>query len=211
MNGKRRAPNRHDVPRLVVCTAAVLVAHGVAATLVDPRPQLRLPDAPTRPVASVRLVTVAQDERAEVPEPATEAVRPSPELPEAGEGGQAPRPLPASTLAVGSVEASLRFYRFGEVDVAAEPETDWNLQLETLDAAQLERAAFDVWIDDGGRILACTFLEMSPGVSPDARAALEAELMSTVLVPAVRQGVRVASHRRVEIYVDGIKTSLDGR
>jgi hypothetical protein len=117
----------------------------------------------------------------------------------------------ASTLAAGSVEANLRFYRFGEVDVAAEPEGDWNLQLETLDAAQIERAAFDVWIDDRGRILACTFLETVPSIPPAARAALEAELMSTVLVPAVRQGERVASHRRVEIYVDGIKTSLDGR
>lgn len=200
------------MPRVVLCALAVLLAHGAAATLVGTAPLLRLSSAAPQRPSPLRVVIVRPAAEQRPVAVAAVASPPAALIPVApAPGTAAPLPIAASSLAQGTQEATVHFYGFSEVDAAAEPETGWNVQLDTLDAAGIERAAYDVWIDERGRIVACSLLETGAAITPVLRAALEAELMATALTPAVRQGARVASHRRLEIYVDGIQTSRDAR
>ena len=72
----------------------------------------------------------------------------------------------------------VRFYRLSEVDSPAEPEGDWALDLDALDALGLDRVAFEVLVSDRGVIVSCVLLD-SAGLPPDVRAGLEQRLRST--------------------------------
>lgn len=212
----RRQP-RDSLP-LAVCAGVVLIAHGVALTLADGKPLRRTSATPgaaasslqaiaVRPLAAVDTLRPARDDAEPIGRDAAPAGERAAAAVAQATGAAA---LDAASRADGTVAAAVRFYRFAEVDAAAEPRSQWNVALETLDAAGLERVAFDVWIDERGRILACSLLG-AEGLDPAVRRALETRLMTTELVPAIRDGVDVASHRRVEIYVDAGDTSGYGR
>jgi hypothetical protein len=95
---------------------------------------------------------------------------------------------------------STRFYAYAEVDRAAKPEHDWNIDLAALDALGLERLVFEVFISDTGQIVDCTVLAPT-GLPEDSRHALEQRLLETRLTPALRAGQAVASRRRIEMLV----------
>lgn len=97
-------------------------------------------------------------------------------------------------------EQPIRFYRFTEVDRPADPQTDWAIEPEALDKLGLQRLAFEVLIDDRGEIVGCTILD-PPALADDIRDDLESKLRATSMNPALRAGQRVASVRRIELFL----------
>jgi hypothetical protein len=95
---------------------------------------------------------------------------------------------------------AFRFFASGEVDRPAEPDSDWNLDTAVLDAAGIERLVFDVFVSDTGGGVGCTILEPAE-IAPATRTLLEDRLRQTVLQPALRGGMPVASVRRIEVTV----------
>ena len=92
------------------------------------------------------------------------------------------------------------FYAFREVDSPASPETDWNLDVETLDQIGVQRLVFQVLISDRGDVVGCTVLEPSD-LADDVKRDLEKLLSQTKVRPALRAGQLVASVRRIELLV----------
>ena len=108
---------------------------------------------------------------------------------------------PALTLTQTSDLAQpTRFYSYAEVDRAAKPEHDWNIDLAALDALGLEQLVFEVFISDTGQAVGCHVLAPT-GLPEDSRHALEQRLLETRLTPALRAGQAVASRRRIEMLV----------
>ena len=112
--------------------------------------------------------------------------------------------LPAARTAPASL-ASLPpspfvFYMFHEVDTPAFPESDWNLDVESLDAIGVQRLTFEVLISDRGDVVGCTVLAPSD-LADDVKRGLEQRLSATRLLPAERGGQLVASVRRIELAV----------
>ena len=97
----------------------------------------------------------------------------------------------------------LRLYGFDEVDVAAAPESEWAIDVDTLGAAGLTRLVFEVIVDERGSVLACTVLDPT-GLDDLVRSDLERRLAATPLRPAERGGRFVASVRRIEMRVETI-------
>lgn len=94
----------------------------------------------------------------------------------------------------------MRFYRSGEVDRPAEPDSDWNLDTAALDSASIQTLVFDIFVNRDGEVVGCKIL--APATLPDStRDALEDRLRQTVLRPALRGGTAVASVRRIEVSV----------
>ena len=92
------------------------------------------------------------------------------------------------------------FYTFHEVDNPAFPESDWNLDVESLDAIGVQRLAFEVLISDRGDVVGCTVLAPAD-LADDVKRGLEQRLSATRLLPAERGGQLVASVRRIELAV----------
>ena len=92
------------------------------------------------------------------------------------------------------------FYTIREVDDPAFPETDWNLDVDTLDQIGIQRLVFEVLINDRGEIVGCTILEPS-NLADDVKRDLEKRLSETNVLPALRAGQLVASVRRIELLV----------
>jgi hypothetical protein len=111
-----------------------------------------------------------------------------------------PAQLARATVA-GPEDAALRFFRIGELDEPAEPAAEWNLDIAALDELGLDRVAFELLIGDRGEIIACT-LAAPLDLPAEVRQALESRLQQTQMRPAVRDGVRVPSYRRIELFAD---------
>lgn len=92
------------------------------------------------------------------------------------------------------------FYTFREVDDPAFPETDWNLDVDTLDQIGVQRLVFEVLITDRGEVVGCTVFEPS-NLADDVKRGLEKRLSETSVLPALRAGQLVASVRRIELLV----------
>jgi len=115
----------------------------------------------------------------------------------------APRASATRHKVTASITAAdpIRFYRLSEVDEPAEPAAEWAIDLQSLDALGLGHLAFEVLVSDRGAVVSCAVLN-APGLNDEVRASLESRLMSTNMKPAVRAGLRVASVRHVELYVE---------
>ena len=96
--------------------------------------------------------------------------------------------------------AQVLFYSFNEVDDPAFPESDWNLDVESLDRIGAQRLVFEVLINDHGTVVGCTVLEPLD-LADDVKRELERRLSETSVLPAVRAGQLVASVRRIELLV----------
>lgn len=95
-------------------------------------------------------------------------------------------------------ESRTHFYRWHEVERAAEPESDWNLDAATLNAAGVPTLVFDIFISESGEVVACTIV--APEALPlELRLELEERVRQTPLRPAIRVGTPVASVRRIEV------------
>jgi len=144
--------------------------------------------APSEP----RLPTVA---RGAGPSPSTAPTTPRrapPNLPTA-------RTTPEATE-VNPLPQQILFYTFREVDNPAAPESDWNLDVESLDNIGVQRLVFEILVSDRGRVVGCTVLEPS-NLADDIKRSLEKRLSETSMRPAVRVGQLVASVRRIELFV----------
>jgi hypothetical protein len=116
-----------------------------------------------------------------------------------------PKPSPPETTkpapALQATEApSSRFYRIDEVDMPALPDSDWNLDAATLDAAGLSRIVFDVLISRSGEVVGCEVTEPR-NLDPTTKRSLEDRIREATLQPAQRQGANVPSVRRIELSV----------
>lgn len=111
-------------------------------------------------------------------------------------------PPPLSLAADESTDdmGAIRFYRSGEVEQRAEPESDWNLDTAVLDVLGIDKLVFDVFTDRSGRIVECTIV-FPDNLLAEARTTLEQHLRETVVKPAMRAGTAVATVQRIEITV----------
>ena len=190
---------------LILCTAGAIGVNAMGLALADQASSLDVP--PARKVArSTGTPLLIVPARPSLPhgetvrgDPGSAAPTVAVAVPE-----QPARPLlepwRESVTASRSIEP-VRFYRLSEVDSPAEPEADWALDLDELDALGLDRVAFEVLVSDRGVIVSCVLLD-GVGLPPDVRAGLEQRLRSTDMRPATLGGTRVASIRHVELYVD---------
>jgi hypothetical protein len=152
-----------------------------AVYVVPPAPQPPPPDPPRRVTPAPAQRSAAMPERQPTP---TVAASP---------------PVPKNT-APSDTANTVRYYRTGEVDRPAQPDSDWNLDAAALDAAGVSTMAFEVFVGSEGEVVDCTILEPKTLAEP-TRIALEARLRQTVLRPAERGGVAVPSVRRIEMSV----------
>lgn len=203
MGAPWRAEHRRTLT-VGACTVAIATAHGVVLVGLAGGPPLgSLRPTPAHP-PSMRIVTVPIAAAVSHPVFSRSEPAPRPTLPVAESTRSRPpiaRAIAAAAYAEGSVEGPERFWRFSEVDQPAEPQDDWALTLDALDGVARDRIGFDLWIDAHGRILACTVLG-DEDLPAEQRAALQAQLMGTLLQPAKRGGIAVASYRRIEIFVE---------
>ena len=109
-------------------------------------------------------------------------------------------PSPAPAVGTSDVPNAVRYYRIGEVDRPAVPESDWNLDTAALDSAGLSRMVFEVFVSREGLVVGCTILEPAR-LADEIRTRLEDRLKQSVLQPARRDGEAVASVRKIEIEV----------
>lgn len=109
-------------------------------------------------------------------------------------------PAPKHTPLADATNA-VRYYRTGEVDRPAQPDSDWNLDTAALDAAGLSAMVFEVFVSGTGEIVECTILEPK-SLLDGVREGLEARLRQTTVQPAQRAGAAVPSVRRIEISVE---------
>lgn len=181
-------------------------ASGTAAPALAPAPSratstllLVVPMAPAA-VASNRAT-------AAVPVKAIDAgARASPGAVTQRAGGLPARLADATTAS--RADAELRFFRLGEVDEPAEPASDWNVDVATLDQLGIDYVIFEVLVSDRGEIVNCA-LALPLDLRPEVRLGLEQRLRETEMRPAVKEGTRVASYRRIELYVD-VSNTLEG-
>jgi hypothetical protein len=196
-------PRRHFA--LIMCAAGAIGVNAMGLALADQASALDVP--PARKLARSQGVpllivparpSLSRGETARG-EPGSAALTVAVALP-----GQPSRPSFEPWRDSMTPSASIdpvRFYRLSEVDSPAEPEGDWALDLDALDALGLDRVAFEVLVSDRGVIVSCVLLD-GVGLPPDVRAGLEQRLRSTDMRPATLGGTRVASIRHVELYVD---------
>lgn len=211
-----RQPSRpHPVPAallrricaLTICITAALALNALAiGAFAEAASRSQAPSAGAAAVSWITAVTVDDRSKAYAAEQNANAldlthrdrltaIDPTLEGPQPS---SAVAPMaPASSAEDGSF---VRFYRSSEVDRPAEPDSDWNLDAATLDAAGIESLVFDIFIDRDGTVVGCSIVEPS-GLAVDTQQALEARLQGTVVTPALREGAAVASVRRIEVSV----------
>lgn len=114
----------------------------------------------------------------------------------------ASRPTARTTPTAPTQEAPVpvMFYTYREVDSPAFPETDWNLDIDTLDRIGAQRLVFEVLVSDRGEVVGCTVLDPTT-LADDVKRAIEKRLSETPVLPALRAGQLVASVRRIELVV----------
>ena len=118
------------------------------------------------------------------------------QVPTVTEADAAPRPVAVD--ATRTEPTMRRYFDVAEVDEPASPQPDWQLDIEQLVASGVRSLNFEVFVTEGGVAERCSILQMNP---PNAlpSPAVAARLCSTRLTPAKRQGLPVASVRRIEL------------
>jgi len=98
---------------------------------------------------------------------------------------------------------SRHHFDVGEVDTAAVPLPDWQVDIELLMARGITQLNFEVLISETGQLERCEVMQVEPrtsSVQDDSLAqTLAAHLCTTITTPALRAGVAVPSVRRIEL------------
>ena len=98
---------------------------------------------------------------------------------------------------------SRHHFDVSEVDTAAVPQPDWQVDIELLLARGITQLHFEVLISETGQLERCEVLQVEPAtaaVQDDSLAqTLAAHLCTTTATPALRAGVAVPSVRRIEL------------
>ena len=167
-------------------TSSLLAGVETSANESPHRSAVMLVSVPSEPA----LPTIAHDAGPPVATRATPH-RPPQNLPTARTGAAATESEPPQQVL---------FYTFREVDSPAFPESDWNLDVESLDSIGVQRLVFEVLVSDRGQVVGCMVLD-PPNLADDVKRQLETRLSETPLLPALRGGRLVASVRRIELLV----------
>jgi hypothetical protein len=212
MNSARPAfalatPTSRRTPGLAACAALAVVlnagAIGIATSASSVRPNVAVSTSGDKPLGAMMLVALRDEPIVSAsaldaaPRDATVHQSAAPKL---------PKLLAADTVLAASSELASQppiFYGFHEVDQPAFPESDWNLDVESLDAIGVQRLAFEVLISDAGAVVGCTVLAPTD-LADDVKHGLEQRLSATRLLPAERNGQLVASVRRIELAVNTV-------
>ena len=98
---------------------------------------------------------------------------------------------------------SRHHFDVSEVDTAAVPQPDWQVDIELLLARGITLLHFEVLISETGQLERCEVMQVEPptaAVQDDSLAqTLAAHLCTTTATPALRAGVAVPSVRRIEL------------
>ena len=98
---------------------------------------------------------------------------------------------------------SRHHFDVSEVDTAAVPQPDWQVDIELLLARGITQLNFEVLISETGQLERCEVLQVEPptaAVQDESLAqTLAAHLCTTTAPPALRGGVAVPSVRRIEL------------
>jgi len=199
-------PMSRRPPHLAACAALAVAlnagAIGIVASASSARLSVAVSQGDDKPLGPMTLVamrdepTVPDSTFNATPSGATSHAAAAPKLAKV----PAANTVPASSQ---STSQPVVFYTFHEVDKPAFPESDWNLDVESLDAIGVQRLAFEVLISDRGDVVGCTVLAPAD-LTDEVKHGLEQRLSATRLLPAERQGQFVASVRRIEVAVAAI-------
>jgi hypothetical protein len=193
-------------PHLAACAALAVAlnagAIGIAASASSARPSVAVSKGDDKPLGPMTLV--ATHDEPTVPASTFNAT-PNGATPHAATPPKLAKRPAANTAPASSQLTSqpVVFYTFHEVDKPAFPESDWNLDVESLDAIGVQRLAFEVLISDRGDIVGCTVLAPDD-LTDEVKHGLEQRLSATRLLPAERRGQFVASVRRIDLTVSAI-------
>lgn len=122
----------------------------------------------------------------------------------AGQGAVGATSFEAATVAQQNVSAHAdgdqhhRYFDVSEVDQPAVPTPDWVLDPSMLLRNAVRALKVEVLISETGRPERCTVVSMEP-TKTSLYGAIQRQLCSTQLTPAIRHGVAVRSVRHVEI------------
>ena len=116
---------------------------------------------------------------------------PSGESPSPGAGA----PLPPDA----TPEPSQRYFDTSEVDAPAMPLPEWQVDVPMLMAQGVRSVSVDVLISQSGVAQQCAVTRIEPQQPPALQLAVASRLCETVLRPAQRRGVAVASVRHIEL------------
>jgi len=191
-------------PHLAACAALAVVlnagAIGIAASASSVRPNVAVSTSDDKPLETMTLVAV-RDESNVSAGALNVATSDATSQPSAAPK-QAKLPAADTVLVAPSQLAPqpVVFYSYHEVDAPAFPESDWNLDVDTLDEIGAQRLVFEVLVSDQGQVVGCTVLDPLD-LADDVKRKLETRLSETTLLPAQRAGQLVASVRRIELLV----------
>ena len=198
------APTSRRTPGLAACAALAVVlnagAIGIATNLSSARPSVVVSKSEDKRVGTMMLVaahnepTVPASAVNAAPSDAASRTSTAPKLAKVPTANMAP------TAVTQLPPRPVVFYSFREVDKPAFPESDWNLDVESLDAIAVQRLVFEVLISDRGEVVGSTVLAPTD-LSDDVKRGLEQRLSATRLLPAEREGQLVASMRRIDLAV----------
>ena len=98
---------------------------------------------------------------------------------------------------------SRHHFDVSEVDTAAVPQPDWQVDIELLLARGITQLHFEVLISETGQLERCEVLQVEPPAAAlqdeSLVQTLAAHLCTTSATPALRAGVAVPSVRRIEL------------
>ena len=110
----------------------------------------------------------------------------------------APAESPSAAQEASGAGLPRRYFDVTEVDQPAMPTPDWALDPALLVRNAVHSLKVEVLVSETGRPERCTVLSMEPA-KPALQAAIQRQLCTTRLTPAIRHGVAVPSVRHVEI------------
>ena len=111
-------------------------------------------------------------------------------------------PSPASkslTVPAATPEPGQRYFDTSEVDAPAMPLPEWQVDVPLLMIQGVRSVSVDVLISEAGVAQQCAVTRIEPQQPPALQLAVASRLCETVLRPAQRHGVAVASVRHIEL------------
>ena len=168
--------------------AAVLHA-ALAAAVAGHADGLRDPQARTPMAASMQVRTVA-----------AEPIATQQPVPVTASPDELQSPAAGASMSSGAHPApGQRYFDTSEVDTSAMPLPEWQVDVPTLMALGVRSVSVDVLISEAGVTQQCAVTRIEPQQPPALQLAVASRLCETVLRPAQRHGVAVASVRHIEL------------
>lgn len=97
------------------------------------------------------------------------------------------------------IEPGQRYFDTSEVDEPAMPLPEWNVDVPMLMGQGVRSVSVDVLISETGVAQQCAVTRIEPQQAPALQLSVASRLCETMLRPAQRRGVAVASVRHIEL------------